>query len=87
MSNSKLTKQGQIVSMNCRILLLQYKPKLGCTKPSTGPVVGHRWLKSRPMCLAIAGGQPVRDQEPHFLLCYSKEPHHVHYTWAHMNIQ
>ena len=22
--------------------------------------------------------QPVRDQEPHFLLCYRKEPHHTH---------
>jgi len=29
------------------------------------------------------GGQPVRDQEPHFLLCYSKEPHHSHgSTWT-----
>jgi len=27
------------------------------------------------------GGQPVRDQEPHFLLYYRKEPHgtHVHH--------
>jgi len=24
------------------------------------------------------GGQPVRDQEPHFLLCYQKEQHHAH---------
>jgi len=24
------------------------------------------------------GGQPVRDQEPHSLLCYRKEPHHTH---------
>jgi len=48
MSNSKLSEQGQIGSMYCRILLLQRKPKLGCTKPSTGlhrsPRVGHRWL-------------------------------------------
>jgi len=21
--------------------------------------------------------QPVRDQEPHFLLCYHKKPHHI----------
>jgi len=26
----------------------------------------------------VQGGQPVRDQEPHFLLCYCKEPHHPH---------
>jgi len=25
-----------------------------------------------------SGGQPVRDQEPHFSLCYRKEPHHTH---------
>jgi len=35
MSNSRLSKQRQIVS--CRIFLLQRKPKLGPTKPSTGP--------------------------------------------------
>jgi len=23
-------------------------------------------------------GQPVRDQEPRFLMCYRKEPHHAH---------
>ena len=27
----------------CRILLLQRKPKPGCTKPSPGSRVGHRW--------------------------------------------
>jgi len=26
-----------------RILLLQWTPKLGCTKPSTGPHAGHGW--------------------------------------------
>jgi len=29
----------------CRILLLQRKPKLGRTKPSTGPRVGHGWSR------------------------------------------
>jgi len=29
------------------------------------------------------GGQPVRGQEPHFWLCYRKEPHHTHgHTWT-----
>jgi len=38
------------------------------------------------MCLGCCrGGQPVRDQEPYFLICYSKTPHHVHCKWAHMN--
>jgi len=37
MLNSKLSKPGQIVSMYCKILSLQREPKLGCTKPSTGP--------------------------------------------------
>jgi len=52
MSNSKLSKQGQAVSMycRCRILLLQWKPKVGYTKPSTGPYRdprgGHKWLRS-----------------------------------------
>ena len=28
-------------------------------------------------------GQLVRDQEPHLLLCYRKEPHHTHgHTWT-----
>jgi len=27
----------------CRVLLLQRKPKLGRTKPSTGPRFGHSW--------------------------------------------
>ena len=35
MSNSKSLKQGQVVSM--QDILLQRKPKLGCTKSSTGP--------------------------------------------------
>jgi len=30
----------------CRLLLLQRKPKLGRTKPSTGPWVGHSWCKA-----------------------------------------
>jgi len=30
----------------CRVLLVQQKPKLGCTKPSTGSWVGHNWSKS-----------------------------------------
>jgi len=32
----------------CRILSLQLKPKLGCTKPLTGPhgpQVGHSWIR------------------------------------------
>jgi len=33
----------------CRLLILQQKPKLGCTKPSTGatcgPQVGHSWSR------------------------------------------
>jgi len=29
------------------------------------------------------GGQPVRDQKPHFLLCYRKEPHHTHTVATH----
>jgi len=31
-----------------------------------------------PPSLYNSGGQPVKDQEPHFLLCYRKEPHHTH---------
>jgi len=31
--------------------------------------------------LYARGGQPVRDQKPHFLLCYCKEPHQ--HTWTH----
>jgi len=28
-------------------------------------------------------GQPVRDQQPHSLLCYGEEPHHTHgCTWT-----
>ena len=88
------TRSGCRYAACCRILLLQRKHKLGCTKPSTGPDhglrlrVGHRWFRNRLMCLSCycRGGQPVRDQEPHFLLCYSKVPHHVHCPWAHMNI-
>jgi len=29
----------------CRILLLQRKPRLGSTKPSPGPRLGHSWFK------------------------------------------
>jgi len=29
-------------------------------------------------------GQPVRNQEQHFLLGYRKEPHHTHGQWAHI---
>jgi len=29
------------------------------------------------------GGQPIRDQERHFLLCYRKEPRHTHgHIWT-----
>jgi len=28
--------------------------------------------------LYTRGGQPVKDQEPHFFLCYTKEPHSTH---------
>ncbi len=39
--------------------------------------------KCRVCFLYSRGGQPVREQEPHFLLCYCKEPHHMHgHTWT-----
>jgi len=28
--------------------------------------------------LSLQGCEPVKDQEPPFLLCYRKEPHHTH---------
>ena len=90
-SNSKLSKQRQVVSMFRRILLLQCKPKLGCTKPLTG-LHGSReldisGLEVGLMCLAILGvANQSETKEPRFLLCYNKELYHVHYTWAHMNI-
>jgi len=31
----------------CRVLLLERKPKPGCTKPSTGPRVGQSCLKRK----------------------------------------
>jgi len=37
MSNSRLPKQQHVVSKVYRILSLERKPKLGRTKPSTGP--------------------------------------------------
>jgi len=37
-------------------------------------------------CTRAGVANQSRDQEPHFLLCYSKEPHHGHYTWAYMNM-
>jgi len=30
----------------CRIFSLQRTPKLGCTKPSTGPRFGHSWTRN-----------------------------------------
>jgi len=44
MSNSRLSKQGQVVSMQDTFTTA--KTKLGRTKPLTGPPVGHSW--SRP---------------------------------------
>ena len=45
--------------MNCKILSLQCKPKLACTKPLMGRIAACGLdiggLESRPMCLAIAG--------------------------------
>jgi len=92
MLNSKLSKQGQVVSMYCRILLLQRKHKLVCTKPSTAPHRGlrpqveHRCLRIWPMCLAIAGVINQSETKNDISYCYSKKPHHIHYRWAHMNI-
>jgi len=31
----------------CRIFSLQQTPKLGRTKPSTGPRVGHSWIRHK----------------------------------------
>jgi len=61
--------------MHCKILLLQPKPKLGCTKPLTGPHcdlqlwVEHRLFRIRPMCLAIAGLTNQTETKSH--ICYS----------------
>ena len=41
MTNSRLLKQGQVVSMQDTFAAA--KTKLGRTKPSTGPRVGHGW--------------------------------------------
>jgi len=40
MSNSRLLKQGQVVSMQETLTIA--KTKLARTKPSTGPRVGHK---------------------------------------------
>jgi len=90
MSHSKLSKQGQAVSMNCRTLLLQCKPKLGCTKPSTEPHrglrVGHRWFKSRPMCIAIAGVANQSETKSHTSYCVAAKSHIMYiihgHTWT-----
>jgi len=37
----------------CTRLLLQRKPKLGRTKPSTGPQIGHSWIKKNTECIFI----------------------------------
>jgi len=70
-----------------RILLLQRKPKLGCTKPLTGPHCGRgldiSGLEVGLMCFAIVGAATQSEtKEPHFLLCYSKNPHHVHQRFS-----
>jgi len=45
-------------------------------------VVGWHWSNCIMYNLG-QGGQPVRDQEPHFLPCYCKEPHDIHgHTWT-----
>ena len=44
MSNSKLSKQGQVVSV--RGTFTTAKTQLGRTKPSTGPRVGHSWTST-----------------------------------------
>jgi len=54
------------------------------------PISGHRVYSCRFLScrfpsnvkysvstLWARGGQPVRDQQPHFLLCYRKDPHHT----------
>jgi len=45
MSNLKWSKLKIKIDSVCRLLLLQRKPKLGRTMPSTGPQVGHSWSK------------------------------------------
>jgi len=42
---------------------------LSCPFPSN--------TKYNVLILYATGGQPVRDQGPHFLLRYCKEPHHA----------
>jgi len=48
MSNSRLLKQGQVVSEQDTFTTA--KTKLGRTKPSTGPRVGHSCLRGSTVC-------------------------------------
>ena len=89
------TRSGCRYVAYCRILLLQCKPKVGCTKPSTGPHlsprprIGQRWYRNRPMCLAIAGAANQSETKSHISYCVIAKRHSMYIvtcTWAHMNI-
>jgi len=43
-------------------------------------------LHGSPTIKFMVYDKPVRDQEPYFLLCYSKEPHHVYTLSMGMNV-
>ena len=60
------TKQAQFIQWIQGLFM----PFLSCHFPSN--------TKYSALILYARGGQPVRDQQPHFLLCYRKEPHHTH---------
>jgi len=66
--------------MYCRIFLLQRKPKLGGTKPSTGPRVEHRWLRIRPMGLAIAEVANQSETMSQISYCVIAKSHIVYIT-------
>jgi len=63
------TKQAQCIQWTQRLFM----PFLSCHFPSN--------TKYNVLILYARGGQPTRDQQPHFL-CYRKEPHHTRgHTW------
>jgi len=78
--------------MYCRTLLLQRKPKLGCTKPLTGPHRGlrpwieHRWLRIRPMCLAVAGVANQSETKSHSSYCVIANKHIMNIIDGHIGV-